>query len=208
MRILIVDDHPVVRRGLRQILEEGLERVTIGEASNPHECLAALGARGWDVVLLDLSMPGRSGVELIAQIKEQGLPVAVLVLSIHAEGQFAVRALRAGAAGYLNKEAAPERLVEAVQRVAAGGRYLSDTVADLLAGAVQQTGNAPLHEQLSNREFDVFRKLSAGHLVGQIARELSLSEKTVSTYRARVLDKMSMKTNVDLARYAVANGLV
>jgi DNA-binding NarL/FixJ family response regulator len=210
-RVLLVDDHAVVRKGVRAILEEELPATTVAEAGSGDEALAALAGETeapFDVVVLDLSMPGRSGIDLLAEIKHRQPRLPVLIMSLHAEEQFAVRALRAGASGYLTKSAAPEQLVAAVSKVLRGGRYVSEALAERLAGEVGgQVVTAP-HERLSDREFEVMRGIASGKTVGVIAGEMHLSVKTVSTYRTRLLEKMAMSTNAELTRYAIANGLV
>ena len=206
MRILLVDDHAVVRSGIRTILEDHLEAVDVVEAANGDAALALLGDK-LDVVVLDLSMPGRSGIDLLAEIKHRHPKLPVLILSFHAEEHFAVRALRAGAAGYLAKSAAPEELVAAVTKVSRGGRYVTEGVAERLAAGLDKTPGA-LHDSLSDREFDVLRGLASGQSVSDLAAQLHLSVKTISTYRARLLEKMGMASNAELTRYALQNGLV
>jgi DNA-binding NarL/FixJ family response regulator len=202
-RLLLVDDHAVVRRGVRAILEDQLSAVHVREASNGEEALAALDG-ALDAVVLDLSMPGRSGLDLLAEIKHRQPKLPVLIMSLHAEEQFAIRALRAGASGYLTKSAAPEQLVAAVTKIVRGGRYISERIAERLA---EGAGASP-HEQLSDREFDVMRGIASGKTVSEIAVQMHLSVKTVSTYRTRLLDKMGMSTNAELTRYALDHGLV
>jgi DNA-binding NarL/FixJ family response regulator len=205
-RVLLVDDHTIVRKGIRAILEDRFAAIAITEAANGSEALAALAAP-FDAVLLDLGMPGRSGIDLLAEIKHRAPRLPVLVISLHGEEQFAVRALRAGAAGYLTKAAAPEQLVSAFERVVAGGRYITETLAERLAAQVGGDTGAP-HDRLSDREFEVMRGIASGEAVGEIAERMNLSVKTISTYRARLLDKMGMTTNAELTRYAIQNGLV
>jgi two-component system invasion response regulator UvrY len=207
MRILLVDDHAVVRSGIRTILEDHLEAVEVNEAANGDAALELLAGGPMDVVVLDLSMPGRSGIDLLAEIKHRHPKLPVLILSFHAEEHFAVRALRAGAAGYLAKSAAPEELVAAVTKVVRGGRYVTEGVADRLAAGLDKSPGA-LHDSLSDREFDVLRGLASGQSVSDLATQLHLSVKTISTYRARLLEKMGMASNAELTRYALQNGLV
>jgi DNA-binding NarL/FixJ family response regulator len=207
IRVLVVDDHSVVREGLRRILSAAGDITVVGEAKGAREALALLGKGGCDVVLTDLSMPGPDGLELLGQLRREHPKLAVLILSMHAEAQFAVRALKGGAAGYLTKESAPEELVKAVRRVAQGRRYLSEAVAERLAERLDPDAAEPPHERLSSREFQVLRMVGLGRTVGEIAEELSLSVKTVSTYRARVLQKMLMKSNAELIAYAIRNKL-
>ena len=206
--VLVADDHAVVRLGLRSIIDDTPDLRVAAEVSTGAEVLTLTRERRFDVVLLDLTMPGTSGLEVLAHLRAEHPRLPVLVLSMHAEDQYAVRVLRAGAAGYLNKESAPERLVEAIRRVAAGGRYVSPETAERLLDAVTIGSQGPEHEALSDREFQVMRLLAGGLAVGEIAERLSLSVKTVSTYRTRVLEKLHMRTNADLTRYALANGLI
>ncbi|MBL0218729.1 MAG: response regulator transcription factor [Myxococcales bacterium] len=206
VRILLVDDHAVVRRGIRAVLEDGMHGVQVAEASSGEEALTAL-AQPFDAVVLDLSMPGRSGIDLLAEIKHRWPKLPVLIMSLHAEEHFAVRALRAGASGYLTKAAAPEALIEAVQKVTRGGRYISEAVADRLAADLGGRTAVP-HDRLSDREFEVMRGIADGKTVSEIALQMHLSVKTVSTYRTRLLDKMGMGSNAELTRYAIENGLV
>jgi two-component system invasion response regulator UvrY len=208
-RVLLVDDHAVVRRGVRAILEEEMPGVTIAEASGGDEALAALGdGQRLDAIVLDLSMPGRDGFDLLTEIKHRYPKLPVLIMSLHSEEQFAVRALRAGASGYLTKSTAPEQLVAAVTKVLRGGRYVSESLAERLAEEVGTATAASPHERLSDREFDVMRGIASGRSVSEIAAQMHLSVKTVSTYRTRLLDKMGMTTNAELTRYALEAGLV
>jgi two-component system, NarL family, invasion response regulator UvrY len=205
-RVLLVDDHEIVRKGLRAILDDRFAGIEVAEASSGDQALLAL-AQPFDAVILDLSMPGRSGIDLLAEIKHRYPKLPVLIMSLHSEEQFAVRALRAGASGYLTKSAAPEQLISAFERIVRGGRYISETVAERLAAAAGGEVGA-LHDRLSQREFEVMRGIASGESVGEIAERMHLSAKTVSTYRARLLDKMGMATNSELTRYALQNGLV
>jgi two-component system, NarL family, invasion response regulator UvrY len=206
IRILLVDDHAVVRRGVRAVLEDELAGAVVSEAGSGDEALVAL-EQPFDAVVLDLSMPGRSGIDLLVEIKHRWPKLPVLIMSLHAEEHFAVRALRAGASGYLSKAAAPEAIVEAVQKVTRGGRYVSGAVAERLAADLG--GRAPIpHERLSDREFEVMRGIADGQTVSEIALRMHLSVKTVSTYRTRLLEKMGMGSNAELTRYAIENGLV
>jgi len=206
MRVLLVDDHAVVRKGMKAILEDDLPGVVVVEAGSGDEALTMLG-EPLDVVVLDLSMPGRSGIDLLAEIKQRLPKLPVLIMSLHGEEQFAVRSLRAGAAGYLTKAAAPDQLVLAVSKVARGGRFITESLADRLAADVGgKVAGAP-HERLSDREFDVMRGLASGQTVSEIAEQMHLSVKTVSTYRGRLLEKMGMTTNAEVTRYAIEHGL-
>ena len=193
--------------GMKAILVDHLPGVVVAEAADGDGALAAL-AEPFDAVVLDLSMPGRSGIDLLAEIKHRQPKLPVLIMSLHGEEQFAVRALRAGAAGYLTKAAAPDQLVTAITKVIRGGRYISDSLAERLAADVGGAAAAAPHERLSDREFEVMRGIASGQSVGEIAERMHLSAKTVSTYRSRLLDKMGMATNSELTRYALQNGLV
>ena len=208
MRILIADDHAVVRRGLRETLNEAFSRVTFGEAKTAQETLDNVRRQEWDVVILDISMPGKSGLDILDDMHRLRPNMPILLLSMHPEGQFARRALKAGAAGYLTKDSVPEELKEAVRRVRAGGRYVSAALAEKLAFDLGRNADTPVHELLSHREFQVLRMLASGKAVKQIADEIALSVKTVSTYRARILIKTGMKTTAELIRYALQAGLV
>lgn len=206
-RVLLVDDHEVVRKGIRAILEDRCSPIEIAEAGTGEAALQKL-EEVFDAVILDLSMPGRSGIDLLAEIKHRHAKLPVLILSLHGEEQFAVRALRAGAAGYLTKAAAPDQLVTAFEKIVRGGRYVSETLAERLAATAGGDGTAAPHDRLSNREFEVMRGIASGESVGEIATRMHLSVKTVSTYRTRLLEKMGMETNSELTRYALQNGLV
>ena len=209
MKILIVDDHAVVRRGLQQIVLEEYEDIVFGEATNGQEALDMLSEQNWDVIVLDISMPGRSGLDVLKEIRKLRSDIPVLVLSIHPEDQFAVRVLRAGASGYMTKETAPEELVTAIDKVISGGTYVSRSLAELLAQDLQRdTGDTTLHSRLSDREYEVMVMIALGKPVSQIADELALSVKTISTYRSRILDKVQMKSNAEITRYAIKHGLV
>lgn len=208
MRILLADDHAVVRHGLRQILAAAFKRASFGEAANSQQTLDLVWKQTWDIVILDLTMPGRSGLQVLTEIKRERPKLPVLILSIHPEDQFAVRLLKAGAAGYMNKESAPEELVGAVRKAIAGGRYISAALADKMASLLTNDAPGAPHEGLSDREFLILNMIAAGKSVSVIARELSLSVKTVSTYRGRVLEKMGMSNNAELVHYAFQNRLV
>lgn len=208
IRVIVADDHPVVRRGVKQILWEEFDSVEIGEAGDSAQLARLLSQKPWDLMILDITMPGKSGLDMLREIREAYPGLKVLVLSMHPEDQFAIRVLRAGAAGYLTKERAPEELVLAVKRVLSGKRYLTESVAETLAGYVEGEGRMPQHQALSDREFQVLRMIASGRSLSEIADALCLSVKTVSTYRARILEKMNMKTNAEIIHYAVKNGLV
>lgn len=208
IRALIADDHPIVRRGLREMLEEEPDIVVEGEAENAAGVLEQVRRRAWDVLVLDLNLPDRSGIDVLHDLKLARADLPVLILTVASEEQFAVRALRAGAAGYLTKETAPDELVRAVRKVVRGGRYVSAAVAERIALHLDEDTTRPLHEALSHREFEVFRMLASGRTATQAAEALHLSVKTISTYRARVLEKMGLKTNAELTVYAARNGLL
>lgn len=204
IRVVIADDHAVVRKGLRQILsaEPGIELG--GEASNAEELLRLVRRQRWDVVVLDITMPGKSGLEVLRELKQERPTLPVLILTIHAEDQFGVRAIKAGAVGYLTKEGAPTELVRAIRTVVAGGTYISPALTEALAASV----DAPLHQVLSDREYEVLRLLASGKTATGIARELRLSVKTISTYRSRILDKLRLKNTAELMQYAIRNRLI
>ena len=208
IRVLVADDHAVVRRGLRQILAETSDIHVGGEATSASEVLEQIRAHRFDVVVLDVNLKTGNGIELIADIRRERPGLPVLILTVYPEEQYAVRAIKAGAAGFLTKESAPEKLIEAVRKVAAGGRWVSTELAETLASMLAGEAPGAPHERLSDREFEVFRMLASGKTVGQIAQELTLSVKTVSTHRTRILKKMNMKTNAELTTYAVRSGLV
>ena len=207
-RVLIADDHAILRRGLREILMRELEGVVCGEAENAQQVLAQVQNQNWDLAIVDITMPGRSGLDILRDLQrvQPGLPV--LVLSMHPEDQYGKRVLKAGASGYMNKESAPEELIKAIRRVLAGGRYVSPTLAEKLAVEWGTNAGRPLHDNLSDREFEVLRMIALGKTISQIAAELHLSTTTVSTYRARILEKMNMTTTAELMRYALRNDLV
>ncbi|MBN2026894.1 MAG: response regulator transcription factor [Actinobacteria bacterium] len=208
MKILIVDDHPVVRKGLTQILCEEPDVEIAAEARTAAESLDMVREKEWDVVVLDITLPDRSGLEALKDIKAVRPQLPVLILSMHPEDQYALRVLKAGAAGYVNKDSASEELVKAVRKVMGGGRYVSPFMAEKLASVVGGDYERPPHESLSDREFQVMCMLASGKRLKEVAEELCLSVKTVSTYRARVLEKMGMESNAELTYYAVKNGLV
>jgi DNA-binding NarL/FixJ family response regulator len=208
IRILIVDDHPIVRAGLRRIAEDDRGIVVTAEAPSGDDALVALRNHVADVVLLDVSMPGSPFMETLRRLRESHPTVRILVLSAHPEDQWAVRALRGGASGYLTKDHSPEQLLDAIRRVHRGGRYVSPTLAERLAAQLGQDFVGAPHEQLSDREFDVLRGLGMGRTVKEVAEALGLSPKTVSTYRTRLMEKMGFATNADLVRYSAEHGLI
>jgi two-component system, NarL family, invasion response regulator UvrY len=208
IRVAIADDHPIVRQGIRRIATEGARITVSGEAATAAELFCLVAGVPVDVVLLDVSMPGSTFVETVRSLRERFPSVRVLVLSVHPEDQWALRALRAGASGYLTKDHSPEQLVEAIHRVARGGKYVSETLAEKLAGLVDLSALHAPHEQLSDREFEVLRSLGRGMTVKDVAGQMRLSAKTVSTYRTRLLEKMRLGTNADLVRYVIEHDLV
>jgi two-component system invasion response regulator UvrY len=208
IRALIADDHAVVRQGLIQILGNIPEITVAGEAINGQEVLDKVRAEAWDVVILDISMPDCSGLDILKQLKSERPKLPVLVLSMHSEDQYAVRALKAGASGYLTKDSAPDELVKAIRKVVSGGRYVGSCLAERLAFEIGADSSKLPHETLSDREFQVLRLIASGKSVTEIAAELYLSSKTVSTYRVRLLKKMNLKTNAELMHYAMQNHLV
>jgi two-component system, NarL family, invasion response regulator UvrY len=208
IRILIADDHTVVRRGLKQILLEEFPSAYIEEVADAEDMIKKIMSNGWDVVVSDLSMPGRSGLDALLQIKHSYPNLPVLILSIHPEEHYALRVLKAGASGYLSKDSAPDELVKAVKKVLLGKKYISPAVAENLAATLSNDLDKAAHEQLSDREFDVMKLLAGGKSVSEIAEMLSLSVTTISTYRARVMSKMNLKTNPDLTKYAIEYKLI
>jgi DNA-binding NarL/FixJ family response regulator len=207
-RVLIADDHPVVRKGLREIVKEAFGMVRIDEAGNGQEALERVAKNDYDAVLLDISMPGKSGLDVLKELKGQKPKLSVLVLSIHPEEQYAVRVLKAGASGYLTKESAQDELINAVKKISTGRKYISASLAERLALDLERDAERPLHENLSDREYQVMCMIASGKTVKKIAKELFLSVKTVSTYRARLLDKMRMKNNAELTYYAIKHRLI
>jgi two-component system invasion response regulator UvrY len=208
IRILIADDHAIVRAGLKQFIVDQPDMQITGEASTGSETIALVRASQFDVVLLDISMPDKNGIDTLKTLKYMHPELPVLMLSGFSEDKYAVNLLRAGAAGYLNKEAASTQLVGAIRTVVLGRKFVSPALAQILAQGVTGEADQPLHGELSQREFQIFCKLAAGAAVSKIADELHLSVKTISTYRTRVLEKMGMKSNADLTYYAIKNGLI
>lgn len=208
MKVLIVDDHAVVRQGIKQILTEMSEPVEIGEAGNGGDAIRMLRDGDWDMVLLDIGLPGKNGVEVLKQIKTEWKKLPVLMLSMYPEDQYALRAIRAGASGYMTKESAPDELLSAISKVKNGGRYISAEVAEKLVFELDDSSDELPHQGLSDREFEVLRLIASGKTVSEIAELLSLSVKTISTYRSRILEKMKMKHNAELTHYALKHELV
>jgi DNA-binding NarL/FixJ family response regulator len=208
LKILIADDHPIVRQGLKQILSEEPDMGTFGEAQNCQEVLELVRKQDWDIVVLDITMPGRGGLDVLKELKHEHPKLPVLMLSVHSEDQYAVRALKAHASGYLTKDSAPEELLNAIRKILRGGKYVSPSLAEKLAFDLETETEKPLHETLSDREYQVMLMIASGKTVSQIAVELSLSVKTIDTYRARILEKMKMKTNAELMHYVIKNKLV
>ena len=208
IRIVVADDHTIVREGLKQLLAAAGDLEVVGEAQDGFEVMKRVRELDFDLLLLDMSMPGKSGIDLIKQVKGEKPKLKILVLSMHEEHQYAVRAIRAGASGYLTKESAASQLVAAIRKVASGGAFISSAVAEQLALGAMPDAQGPLHATLSDREFQVFRMLAEGRSISDIAERLNLSVKTVSTHKANILHKMSLATSGDLIRYAIAHRLV
>lgn len=208
LKILIADDHAVVRKGLRLILLEEYPSAQIGEVADVGSLIQEVLSKDWDIVICDMNMPGRSGLDGLSQIRQVKPELPVLIMSMYPEDQYALRVLKAGASGYLSKETVHDDIVKAVQAIQRGRRYITPTIAEKLADAVGQKSSKASHELLSDREFDVFKLLAAGRSVSEIAEQLSLSSTTVSTYRSRVMEKMQLKSNSDLTRYAIEQNLI
>jgi len=208
LRVVVVDDHPVVREGFKRIITESPGFFVAGEASDGAEALQVVEKNPCDVVVLDISMPQKGGLDVLKQLKTQMPRLPVLVLSMHSEDQYAVRVLKAGASGYLTKDAAPAQLVNALRKVVRGGKYVSASLAEKLATELDLDNDKPMHETLSDREYQVLCMLASGKTGTEIANELTLSVKTISTYRARILEKLKMKNNAEITRYAIKEGLV
>jgi two-component system invasion response regulator UvrY len=208
IRVLIADDHPIVREGLKQILSETDDILVVDEAANGQEVLSLAWNNTYDVVLLDISMPGRDGLEVLRELKHQKPKLPVLILSMYPEEHYAIRVLRGGAAGYLTKASAPDELISAIRKVAAGRKYISSSLAERLTYELDRDAERPVHESLSDREYQVMNMIASGKTIKEIADELCLSVKTVSTYRSRILEKMNMKNNAEIVLYAVQNKLV
>ncbi len=208
IRILVADDHTVVREGIKQILAGQDDMIVEDEAASGQEVLQKVTQKNYDLILLDISMPGRSGLEILDDLKTLHPKIPVLILSMHPEEQYAVRTLRAGAAGYLTKASAPQELISAIQKVSRGGKYVTVSLAEKLAFELDAGAEKPRHEKLSNREYQVMLMLASGRSVREVAEELCLSAKTISTYRTRILEKMDMKKNAELTLYSVKNNLI
>ncbi|HSQ50729.1 MAG TPA: response regulator transcription factor [Nitrospiraceae bacterium] len=208
LKVLVIDDFPLFRRGVRDLVIEGFHGAKIGEAGNAHEMLELLRLKRWDVAVMDISMPGMNGLDALKQVKQEFPDLPVLILSMHPEEQYAIRTIKAGADGYLTKSSAPEELVKAIKKVHEGGKYVSAELGEALAFTASLGAEKRPHELLSDREYEVLCLIGSGKTVGEIAVEMNLSVTTISTYRARILDKMRMKTNAELARYAIQQGLV
>jgi len=208
IKIIIVDDHAVVRKGLKQIFDETADIAVVDEAGSGNELIDKIRHTKYDVVLLDISMPGKDGLDTLKDIKNIRPELPVLIFTVYPEDQYAVRVLRAGASGYINKESEPEELIEAIRKIALGRKYISPFLAELLATNLEAGGETPLHDNLSDREFQVMCKIASGKKVTQIAQELSLSINTISTYRNRILEKMNLKSNTEITHYAIKNNLV
>ena len=208
IRILVADDHPIVRQGLKQIIADSPGMVVAAEAADGQEVLNQVWKNEFDVVLLDISMPVRNGLDILKQLRSQKPGLAILLLSVHPEEQYALRALKAGAAGYVTKDRAPEELISAIRAVASGKKYISPSLVQTLASTAGVAAKGPLHQLLSDREYSVLRLIALGRTKIRIAEELSVSPKTVSTYRSRLLKKMGLKTDAEIVRYAIENRLL
>ena len=208
MNILIADDHAIVRKGLIQLLREEYPFAEVTEANNSSEVFEKVRGKIWDIIILDISMPGRNGVDVLKQLRADGLKAPILMLSMHPEEQFALRVLKAGASGFLNKDSATDELVAAVRKVLTGRKYITVTMAEKLADSAAENFDKSPHELLSDREMQVFQMIAQGKTVSEIADEISLSVNTISTYRTRIMEKMMLNNNAELTRYAIENGLV
>ncbi len=208
IKVLIADDHAIVRKGLVQILFEEFPSAQITEVANSNEVIEATNKEVWDIILLDISMPGRNGIETLKQIRANGIKAPILMLSMHPEEQYAIRVLKAGASGFVNKQSATEELLGAVHKVLTGKKYITASIAEKLADAMGENTEKPLHELLSDRELQVLQLIASGKTVSDIADEISLSVNTISTYRTRILEKLSLNNSAELTRYAFDNNLV
>jgi hypothetical protein len=208
MKVLIADDHTIVREGLKRILLEAFPFCEIHDVSDAADLLKKAFSEKWDIIISDISMPGQSGIEVLKQIKEHAPLVPVLILSMHSPEQYAVRSIKAGASGYLTKESAPFELVNAVEKILGGKKYITPQVAEVLAESIEQNVDKPPHEILSDREFEVLKLLASGQSISKIAEALSLSVNTISTYRARIMEKLNIHNNANLVKYAMKQGLI
>ncbi|MFZ0612902.1 MAG: response regulator transcription factor [Desulfobacterales bacterium] len=208
LRIIMADDHPIVRAGLKQIMAEASDLVVAAEAGNGRDLLTLVRREPYDVILLDISMPGMDGLDVLKQLKSELPTIPVIILTVHPEAQYALRVLKAGASGYLTKESVPSELIQAIRKVHRGGKYITPSLAEKIAFALGGEPAKLPHETLSDREFQVLSQIASGRTVTQIADELALSVKTISTYRTRILEKMQLKTNAELTHYAIQNKLV
>ena len=208
IKVLIADDHPVVREGLKQIISKAIDMTVSGEALNGQEVLDKVRAEHWDVLVLDLNMPRHDGLEIIKELRRERQKLPILILSVHPEDQFGVRVLKAGASGFMNKEAAPKELITAIRKIVTGGKYISSSLAEKLADRLDLDATVQPHESLSDREYQVFCMIVSGKSVKEMAEQLAISEKTVRTYRDRIMMKMNMKNDVELTRYAILHKLV
>lgn len=208
INILIADDHSVVRKGIKQILSEESDLQVLGEASNNDEIISQLNDKNWDLIILDITMPGKSGLDSIIEIKQKKPEIKILILSMHPEEEIAISAIKNGADGYLNKESVPGELLRAIRKVVSGGKYISNALAESMILSLQSDPAKKPHESLSEREFQVLCMLASGSTLTEIAGKLDLSIKTISTYRTRILEKMNLKSNVDITHYAIRNKLV
>jgi two-component system invasion response regulator UvrY len=207
IKVMIADDHTIVREGLKQIVSDTCDITVADEARNGQEVLDKFDKQHFDVIILDISMPGMNGIEVLKSIHSKKPKLPVLILSIYPEEQYAIRVLRSGASGYLTKESAPDELINAIRKISTGGKYITYSLAEKLVLAIDENTEKPLYEILSDREFQVLKLIASGKTVNAIANELCLSEKTVSTYRSRILEKMKMKNNSELMHYAIQHGL-
>lgn len=208
IKVLIADDHTVVRQGLKNIIDQQRDMKVSGDVANAHEMLDQVRKQSWDLVILDITMPGKSGLDGLKELKLEKPRLPVLVLSMHPEDQYARRVLKAGASGYMTKETASEELVQAVRKIVSGGKYISSSLAETLAFDLGSPADAPVHELLSDREYQVLCMIASGKTVNEIGQSLSLSVKTISTYRTRILEKTKLRNNAELIHFAIQNNLV
>lgn len=208
MKIIIADDHAIVREGLKQILSDSLHITSIDDVSDGIELLNKIQKNDYDIIILDISMPGKSGIETLRDIKSIKPNIPVLMLSIHPEEQYAIRVLKAGASGFISKDSAPDELIAAVEKIIGGHKYITPTLAEKLASEISPAKDKPAHEYLSNREFEVFKMIAAGNTITEIANSFNLSVKTISTYRARIYEKMNLSSRAELTQYAIQNKLI